>query len=147
MISTVRQILQFKPSEVWSITPDTTIFEALQLMAEKDIGAVLVMKDDELVGIFSERDYARQAVLHKETIKYLPVKELMTREVFRVSPDQTVQDCMVLMTAHHFRHLPVVENGKVIGIITIGDVVKSIIADQNLLLEEMQNYISGRYGR
>jgi CBS domain-containing protein len=147
MISTVRQILQYKSSEVWSVTPETTIFEALQLMAEKDIGAVLVMKDDELVGIFSERDYARQAVLHKETIKYLPVKELMTREVFRVSPEQTVQDCMVLMTAHHFRHLPVVENGKVIGIITIGDVVKSVIADQNLLLEEMQNYISGRYGR
>jgi CBS domain-containing protein len=147
MISTVRQILQFKSSDVWSVHPDTTIFEALQLMAEKDIGAVVVMKDDELVGIFSERDYSRQAVLHKQTIKYLPVKELMTREVFRVSPDQTVQDCMVLMTAHHFRHLPVVEGGKLIGIITIGDVVKSVIADQNILLEEMQNYISGRYGR
>ncbi len=147
MITTVRQILQYKSLEVWSVNPDTTIFEALQLMSEKDVGAVVVMKDNDLVGIFSERDYARQAVLHKETIKYLPVKELMTTEVFRVSPDQTVQDCMVLMTAHHFRHLPVMENGKLIGIITIGDVVKSVITDQNILLEEMQNYISGRYGR
>ncbi len=147
MNTTVRQILKFKSKEVWSVNPDTTIFDALLLMKEKDIGAVVVLDGDALVGIFSERDYARQAVMHKETIKYLPVKELMSREVFHVSPDQTVQDCMVLMTAYHFRHLPVVEKEKLIGIITIGDVVKSVIEDQNLLLEKMQDYISGRYGR
>lgn len=147
MDSTVRQILHTKGSEVWSVLPDTTVFEALLFMAEKDIGAVVVVDGGKLVGIFSERDYARQAVRQKETLNMLPVSTFMTRDVITVTPEQSVKDCMVMMTARHIRHLPVIEADAVIGMITIGDVVKTIIADQALILEEMENYISGRYGR
>ena len=147
MQSTVRQILKTKGSDVWSVNPETTVYNALLLMEEKDIGAVVVLEHGKLVGIFSERDYARQAVRQKETLNLLPVSTFMTKEVITVNPDQSVTDCMLSMTAHRIRHLPVVENDAVIGMVTIGDVVKTIIADQALLLEELENYISGRYGR
>ncbi len=147
MQSTVRQILKAKGSDVWSVNPETTVYNALMLMEEKDIGAVVVLEHGKLVGIFSERDYARQAVRQKETLNMLPVSAFMTKEVITVNPDQSVTDCMLSMTAHRIRHLPVVENDAVIGMVTIGDVVKTIIADQALLLEELENYISGRYGR
>lgn len=147
MESTVRQILKAKGGQVWSVAPETTVMETLELMAEKDIGAVVVVQDDNLTGIFSERDYARQAVRQKETLNLLPVSAFMTREVITVSPEQSVKECMILMTARRIRHLPVIENDQLAGMITIGDVVKTIIADQALLLEEMENFISGRYGR
>lgn len=147
MESTVRQILQSKGSQVWSVSPDTTVMEALELMAEKDIGAIPVVKEGKLVGIFSERDYARQAVRQRETLNLLPVSTFMTTDVITVSPTQTVKDCMILMTARRIRHLPVIENENMVGIITIGDVVKTIISDQALLLEELEKYISGRYIR
>lgn len=147
MESTVRQILQIKGSQIWSVSPESTVMEALELMAEKDIGAVPVIKEGKLVGIFSERDYARQAVRQRETLNLLPVSTFMTTDVITVSPTQTVKDCMILMTARRIRHLPVIENENLIGIITIGDVVKAIISDQALLLEELEKYISGRYIR
>lgn len=148
MISTVRQILQNKSPEVWSVSPETTVLDALKLMAEKDIGAVLVMDGEKLVGVFSERDYARKVPLLGHSAEATQVKELMTPDVYCVGPHQTVQECMALMTAKRIRHLPVVENNKVIGIVTIGDVVKAVISDQALLLEEMEHYISGTgYGR
>lgn len=147
MESTVRQILKSKGSQVWSVSPDTTVMEALELMAEKDIGAIPVVKEGKLVGIFSERDYARQAVRQRETLNLLPVSTFMTTDVITVSPTQTVKDCMILMTARRIRHLPVIENENMVGIITIGDVVKTIISDQALLLEELEKYISGRYIR
>lgn len=147
MESTVRQILQSKGSQVWLVSPDTTVMEALELMAEKDIGAIPVVKEGKLVGIFSERDYARQAVRQRETLNLLPVSTFMTTDVITVSPTQTVKDCMILMTARRIRHLPVIENENLVGIITIGDVVKTIISDQALLLEELEKYISGRYIR
>jgi len=147
MESTVRQILQTKGTQVWSVLPESTVMEALELMAEKDIGAVPVVKEGKLVGIFSERDYARQAVRQRETLNLLPVSTFMITDVITVSPTQTVKDCMILMTARRIRHLPVIENENLIGIITIGDVVKTIISDQALLLEELEKYISGRYIR
>lgn len=147
MESTVRQVLQNKGNQVWCVSPETTVMEALELMAEKDIGAVPVVKEGKLVGIFSERDYARQAVRQRETLNLLPVSTFMTSDVVTVTPSQTVKDCMILMTARRIRHLPVVENDQLIGIITIGDVVKAIISDQALLLEEMEKFISGRYIR
>ena len=147
MNSTVKQILDKKGGAVWYVSPDTTINDALMVMAEKDIGAILVMENGNLVGIFSERDYARHAVGQKETLNALPVSTFMTHSVITTSLDQSVNECMIIMTRHHIRHLPVVDNDKVIGIVTIGDVVKTVITDQSLLLEEMENYISGRYGR
>ncbi len=147
MNSTVKQILDKKGNAVWYVSPETTINDALLIMAEKDIGAILVMEKGELVGIFSERDYARHAVSQKTTLNSLPVSTYMTHTVITTTLDQSVNECMIIMTRHHIRHLPVVNNGEVIGIITIGDVVKTVITDQSLLLEEMENYISGRYGR
>lgn len=147
MDSTVRQILKDKGSEVWSVAPTTTVFDTLHLLADKDIGAVVVMDNGKLVGIFSERDYVRQAVKDVSTIKYHPVSDYMTREVVTITPEETVKDCMLYMTAHRIRHLPVMEDEKLVGIITIGDVVKTVISDQSQLLEEMENFISGRYGR
>jgi CBS domain-containing protein len=147
MDSTIREILKGKGTEVWFVAPTTTVFETLHLLSEKDIGAVVVMETDKLVGIFSERDYVRQAVKDVGTIKHRPVADFMTREVVTIAPEQTVKDAMLYMTAHHIRHLPVIENEKLIGIITIGDVVKTVISDQSQMLEEMENFISGRYGR
>jgi len=148
MISTVRQILQSKSPEIWSVSPDATVLDALKLMAEKDIGAVLVTEDDRLVGIFSERDYARKVPLMGHSPEKTRVSELMTRDLYCVGPTQTVQECMALMTAKRIRHLPVLEEGRLIGIVTIGDVVKAVISDQARLLEEMEHYISGTgYGR
>ncbi len=143
MATTVRQLLNTKGYDVWWVTPDTLVFDALKLMAEKDIGAVLVMEEGKLVGIFSERDYARKVILKGKSSKETTVGELMSRNVICVSPDQTLEECMVLMTEEHIRHLPVVENDKVIGIITIGDVVHQIIKDQKFTIEELRKYIIG----
>lgn len=147
MNSTVKEILMAKGSEVWSVTSNTTVFDTLKMLSEKDIGAVLVIDEGKLVGIFSERDYARQAATDVSTIKFHPVSDYMTRDVISIKPDETVHECMLMMTAHYIRHLPVIDGDKVLGIITIGDVVKQVIADQTQLLEELENFISGRYGR
>lgn len=140
-IKTVRDILRVKGSEVCSVKPNDSVLEALKLMAERDIGAVMVMDGEQAVGILSERDYARQVVLKGKTSKDTPVREIMTTKVAFVRPQQTIEECMALMTAKRFRHLPVMENDKLVGILSIGDVVKAVIAEQEFLIEQLVNYI------
>lgn len=140
---TVRKLLESKSGEVWSIPSSLTAFKALEIMADKDVGALLVIDDGELVGVFSERDYARKVILKGRSSKETSVGELMTRVLVYVSPDHTVGDCMTLMSAKRVRHLPVVENGQLIGIITIGDVVNSVISEQEVTIQDLENYITG----
>jgi len=140
---TVRQILKNKGSQIWSTQPEATVYSALQLMAEKGIGALLVLADGKLVGIFSERDYARKVILHGKSSVETPVSEIMTPGVITVKLDQTIGECMTLMTEKRFRHLPVVEGDRVMGVISIGDVVKAIISDQEFMIKQLEIYISG----
>jgi len=141
----VSQLLKKKGSETWSVAPQETVYEALQIMAEKDVGALLVVENDNLVGIFSERDYARKLVLKERSSKDTAVGEMMTREVLYVEPESTIDDCMALMTEKRIRHLPVMENEQLIGIVTIGDVVKQVISDQEFMIQQLEKYISGKY--
>jgi CBS domain-containing protein len=140
---TVRQILQNKGQQVWSISPSASVFEALQLMAAKDIGALVVVEADRLVGIFSERDYARKVILHGKTSRETQVGEVMTARVAFIRPGQTTEECMALMTEKHIRHLPVMEGERLIGLIPIGDVVKAVISNQEFVISQLENYISG----
>ncbi len=143
---TVRQILRAKGSDVWSIAPQASVYEALKMMADKNVGALLVINEGKLVGIFSERDYARKAILKGKSSKETPVSELMTKKVFYVSPGDTMEDCMALITARRIRHLPVMENQQLIGIVSIGDVVNRLISDQQFTIRELEKYITGSYG-
>lgn len=139
----VRNILQTKGTDIWSVGPDDTVYEALTMMAEKNIGAVLVMDKGRLAGILSERDYARKVDLLGKKAADTPVGEIMTGRVLCVNPEQTMEECMALMTDKRVRHLPVIEGGRVVGVISIGDVVKSIISHQEFLIEQLENYITG----
>jgi CBS domain-containing protein len=143
MTTTVRDLLRVKGTTVWTIAPDATVYDALALMAEKDIGALLVMAGDALVGILSERDYARKVVLRGRTSRETPVREIMTDRVLCVRPEQTIEECMALMTNKRIRHLPVLEDDRVRGLISIGDVVKSIISEQEFVIEQLEKYIRG----
>ncbi len=143
-MTTVRKLLQKKGSDVWSTSPDTSVFSALQLMAEKNIGALVVLDGARPVGMFSERDYARKVVLKGKASREIPVGEVMTPDPHTVSPDQTLAECMTLMTEKRVRHLPVIEKGELIGIISIGDVVKEIIAEQSAVIDHLTGYITGR---
>jgi len=142
-MKSVRQVLSSKSREVWSVSPSQSVYEALQLMAAKDIGAVLVLENGAVVGIFSERDYARKVILKGKSSKETTVGELMTRDVLYVRPDQSIDECMALMTEKHIRHLPVMEKDQLLGIVTIGDIVKAIISDQQFIIRELENYITG----
>lgn len=142
-MQTVKQCLQSKGSHFWWISPDATVYEALVLMAEKNIGALLVMDREVLVGIFSERDYARKVILFGKASKVIPVSEIMTSRVFYVRPEQSIEECMALMTDKHIRHLPVMEGKRVVGVLSIGDVVKAIIEQQEFVIEQLENYITG----
>jgi CBS domain-containing protein len=141
-MTTIRQILARKP-EIYSIDPEATVFEALGLMEEKNVGALLVMKGELLVGIFSERDYARRMILQGRTSRETPVREVMTSKVFVITPDTTSGECMMNMTDRHIRHLPVVEGGRVVGVISIGDVVQSVIHDLRFTVRQLESYIKG----
>ena len=141
----VSQILAAKGNEVWFVSPDSSVFDALKLMADKGIGAVLVCENDELVGIMSERDYARKVVLLGKASKNTPVRDIMSTRIFYVRPDQTIEDCMALMTNKRIRHLPVMKEDKLIGVLSIGDVVNAIISEKEYLIEQLENYIAGRY--
>ena len=144
-MKTVAQLLRTKGHEILSVTPETAVFEALRVMAEKNVGAVLVLERDRLVGIFSERDYARKVILKGKSSKETPVREIMSSHVLYVRPEQTIADCMALMTGKRVRHLPVLEEEqRVVGVISIGDVVKDIISEQEFMIEQLQNYITGR---
>lgn len=141
-MATVDSILQEKGKLVFSVAPDTTIVECLKLMAEKKIGSVLVMQDEKVVGIFSERDYARRGILQGND-EHTPVKKVMTDKVYYVSPDQSVETCMAQMSDKRIRHLPVVQHDKVVGVISIGDVVTSLLQDRESLIKGLENYILG----
>ena len=142
-MTTIATLLKNKGQEIWSVEPTDVVFDAIKSMAEKGIGALLVMDADELVGIFSERDYARKIVLEGKSSRETTVGDIMTRDVIRASPDQSIEDCMSVMTDNHIRHLPVVEDDRVVGMISIGDLVKVIIVEQKELISQLEHYISG----
>lgn len=142
-MTTVRNILQDKGNAVWFASLETPVVDALHTMAEKNVGALLVLKENDVVGIFSERDYARKLVLHGRSPAEAKVKDIMTSDVISVKPEQSIDECMALMTAKHIRHLPVLENRKVVGLISIGDVVKAVISEKEYLIKQLENYITG----
>jgi CBS domain-containing protein len=144
----VRDLLKSKTKEVWSISPKSTVFEALKVMGEKEIGALMVMdKKDKVVGIITERDYARKVILKGKNSRETLVSEIMTPsgKMYTVTPDTLVEDCMVLITGKRIRHVPVFDGGQYIGLISIGDVVKSTISQKDMLIEHLSNYIGGKY--
>ena len=140
-MKTVQQLLESKRYSVVSVAPSSTVLEALKVMAEKEIGAVIVIDGEHLVGIFSERDYARKVVLQGKSSKDTPVREIMTDKVVCVRPEQTIDDCMGLMTDKRIRHLPVLEHKKVIGVISIGDVVKEMLSEKEFVIKQLESYI------
>lgn len=141
-MKTVRDILASKGTDIWSIAPDATVFETLQLMADKEIGAVLVMVGGNTVGIFTERDYARQVILKGKASKDTPVREVMTSRVVYVKPDESIENCMALMTDKRVRHLPVLDQNRVCGVLSIGDVVKAVISEKQFMIQQLENYIT-----
>jgi CBS domain-containing protein len=144
-MSYVRDVLATKDSKIQSISPKATVFEALKQMSDKEIGALVVMENKKVVGIISERDYARKIILQGKTSKETLVKEVMSSNLFSVTPDNSVEEAMVLMTGKHVRHLPVFDNNKFVGVISIGDVLKSIISNKDFLIDQLSSYISGKY--
>ncbi len=140
----VNQILDSKGHDVWSINPESTVFDAIRLMAEREVGALLVMADEKLLGIISERDYARKVILAGKSSQQTAVKDIMTTSILCVRPEQGIEECMALMTDKHVRHLPVLAEGRVDGMISIGDLVKAIISDQKSEIEQLKHYISGQ---
>lgn len=138
----VKQILDGKGHQVWSIGPDQSIYEALALMAEKNIGALVVMNEGQVVGIFSERDYARKVVLQGKSSRETPVHEAMSGRVVGVRPERTVDDCMALMTEKRIRHLPVMDDDRIMGVISIGDIVKAVISEKENLIGQLESYIT-----
>jgi CBS domain-containing protein len=147
-MKSVKEVLKTKKKEVWSILPYAAVYDALKLMGEKQIGALMVIDDQgKVAGIISERDYARKVILKGKTSKETKVEEIMTpaAEMYAVKPDNSVEECMILMTGKHVRHLPVFENNKFVGVVSIGDVVKSIVSEQEALIEQLSNYIAGKY--
>ncbi len=141
-MKTVAHILDVKGRALHSVTPDALVYEALEKLAEHDIGALVVMDGERLAGIVSERDYARKVILLGRRSQEAPVRDIMTETVQTVTPESSVTDCMTVMTERRIRHLPVIEGGKVVGIISIGDVVKAVISDQEHLIEQLERYIT-----
>lgn len=139
----VNDILKIKGNDVWSIAPDASVYDAIHLMTDKKVGALTVIEDSKLVGMISETDYTRNVILKGRSSQNTSVKEIMTTQVLYVQPEQDIEDCMVLMTEKRTRHLPVLDEGKLIGLISIGDVVKSIIDEQQFTIEQLEHYITG----
>ncbi len=140
---TIAEILSHKGQNIWSITPEATVFDAIELMADKNIGALLVMEQDKLLGILSERDYTRKVALKGKSSKQTAVREIISEGIVTATPHHTVEECMRLMTDHRIRHLPVLEKGRVMGIVSIGDLVNWIISAQSTTIHQLQTYISG----
>ncbi len=142
----ISEILSSKGPQAWSISPDATVYDAIELMAEKNVGALLVTEGDKLVGIISERDYTRKVALKGKSSKQTAVREILSGQVIHVTPDHTVEECMRLMTDHRIRHLPVLEGDKIAGVVSIGDLVNWIISAQSSTIHQLQTYISGYPG-
>lgn len=142
-MSKVRQILENKGHDIWSSSPENSVYEALELMAEKNVGALLVLEKGKVVGIFSERDYARKVVLKNKSSRDTSVAQIMTRDVVRVDADESIESCMNKMSEHRIRHLPVMENGELLGIISIGDLVNFVISEQQFKIDQLESYIQG----
>lgn len=141
-MKTVKQIFKNKQTAVYATTSGSSVLEALKIMMEKNISALLIIEDDQLLGIFTERDYARKIILKGKSSKETLIKDVMTVNPFTISPDEKVSNCMELMTNNHYRHLPVVENGRVLGMVSIGDLVKFIIEDQKQTIRQLESYIN-----
>jgi CBS domain-containing protein len=144
-MTTVQHVLDEKGHNVWTVSPLAKVIAALKLMAKKNVGALVVMNRGQLVGILTERDYARKVILKGRTSLVTPVKDIMTRSVYYVAPDTSTQECMALMTKNRIRHLPVIHKDKLVGIISIGDIVRSVISQQKIALDHLENYIMGKY--
>jgi CBS domain-containing protein len=140
-MKTVGDVIRKKGSQVWSVTPNTTVYDTLKLMAEKGIGAVLVLDEGQPVGIFSERDYARQVALKGRSAEDTPVQQVMVCRIVFVRPEQSIEECMALMTDKHVRHLPVLQQGALAGMLSIGDIVKEMISEKEFIIEQLANYI------
>lgn len=141
-MATVRQVLEQKGDTVWTIGPEASVYDAVALMAEKEIGALAVVQDDRLIGLITERDYARKVILRGRASKDTPVRDIMTTRVIYARPEQTVEECMAVITDQRVRHLPVLENGRLIGLVSIGDMVKAIIAEQQFIIDQLVHYIT-----
>jgi CBS domain-containing protein len=142
---TVGQVLNTKGHDFWSIAPGATAYHALEIMADKNVGALLVMENGNLVGMFSERDYARKVILKGKSSKSITVREVMTSQPISIGAEKSIHECMVIMTKHHIRHVPVMDRGLLRGVVSIGDVVHAIIADQETTIEELESYITVGY--
>jgi CBS domain-containing protein len=142
-MKTVGDILETKGREVWTISPEMIVFDALKIMADKNVGALVVLDGAEVAGILSERDYARKVILHGKSSRELTAREIMSTNVYFVSQKENIEDCMALFTNKRVRHLPVLQEGELIGIISIGDVVKAVIAEQEYTIKHLENYITG----
>lgn len=145
LVDTISAVLRQKGGEIWYVSPRHSVYDAIEMMADRRVGALLVIAEDKLVGIISERDYARKVILKGRASKETAVEEIMTSPVFSVSPRHTVDDCMTLMTEKRIRHLPVVESDRVVAMISIGDLVKWIISGQEHAIHQLEDYISGKY--
>jgi CBS domain-containing protein len=141
----IRCILQFKGPDVWSLHPDASVYDAIEMMSRKQVGALLVMKDSQPVGFVSERDYARKVILKGKSSRDTKVSEIMSSPVITVGPEKTIDDCMRIMTTSRIRHLPVVERGQIVGIVSIGDLVRWIISSQEETINQLHSYIAGAY--
>ncbi len=142
---TVKGILDQKGHKAWTIAPEAKVLEALELMANKGVGALFVVDKDDVVGVISERDYARKIILMGRHSQDTPVQDIMTKELYGVHHETTAEECMALMTDKHIRHLPVCQEGRLVGVVSIGDVVKAIISEQKVTIENLENYIMGKY--
>lgn len=142
-MTTVKQLLAQKGTQVWTVGADATVFDAIAMMADKNVGSLIVMNGEKLIGIITERHYSRNVVLKGKTSPTIPVKEIMEKNVVCVSPQNSIEECMALMTNKRVRHLPVLDGGKVVGIVSIGDLVKSIISDQKFVIDQLEHYIHG----
>ncbi len=143
MTTTIRQMLDEKGYKIYSVPPGSSVFDAIKLMAEAGIGALLVMDSERLVGILSERDYTRKIVLNNRSSRETAVREIMTEKVLYMTPEQTVDDCMAMMSKHHVRHMPVMENNRPIGMLSVRDVMRSVISEKEFIISQLENYISG----
>ena len=146
MSITVKQLLDKKGNEIHAVSPDATVFDAIKLMSERGVGALLVMQDDQLMGVISERDYTRKVILKGRSSSSTTVQEIMTGNIITLAPDSNVDQCMALMNENQIRHLPIVENGRVMGVVTIMDVIKNILSEKEFIIEQMESYIAGGSG-